>query len=661
MSTRSTKTKPRKNASGRKRTNGYTGKDIQVLEGLDPVRKRPGMYIGGTGKAGLHHLLWEIVDNAVDEATNGYATQIEVTLHKDGQSATVTDNGRGIPVDVHPKKKIPTLQLILTTLHSGGKFDGSNYITSGGLHGVGSSVVNALSEELVATVRRDGKTFEQRYSRGKPKTKLKTLRKSSRGSGTSIFFRPDAEIFSSVKFDPELVADQLEVKTFLNGSLRILFKDEARGTKQEFYHEGGVSEYLDRIVAADGTRSVHPEPFVIKQDEIVDGARLEIALRWTEKPRESILSFVNGIPTRDGGTHEGGLKDAIRSAVRSYMDTHSLMPKGLDVSADDVREGLVAVLNLFMVDPQFQGQTKEKLNNVGARAIVSGAVRLDLEKFLNARPTTGEAIAARVIQSARARAASRAAAKSVRRKTSLSHRLNLPGKLADCSSTDPEECELFIVEGDSAGGSAKQGRNRKFQAILPLRGKVLNAEQASLSKVSANKELSNIVQALGCGLGDKLNLARLRYRKVILLMDADSDGHHIATLLLTFFFRYMRPLIDEGVIYIAQPPLYRLDTKSETAWALDDKHRDKLVKQLRRKRKDLKIDIQRFKGLGEMMPKTLNETTLDPSSRQLLRVVVRDRDRLKTDQTISQLMGKDSAPRFDFIMQNASHVEELDV
>ncbi|MDX1740392.1 MAG: ATP-binding protein, partial [Rhodothermales bacterium] len=482
----------------------YTGKDIQVLEGLEPVRKRPGMYIGGTGKPGLHHLLWEIVDNAVDEATNGFASSIDVTLHSDGKSVTVADNGRGIPVDIHPKKKVPTLQVILTTLHSGGKFDNSNYITSGGLHGVGSSVVNALSSELRATVKRDGKTYEQRYKRGKPTTKLKVVNGKSRGTGTSIFFRPDDQIFETVEFDEDLIREQLDVKTYLNRNLRITFKDEKRGAKYEFHHEGGIAEYLAKLLSDRSLRPTHPDPFLVREDEFENGARVELTLQWTESPKEVIVSYVNGIPTVDGGTHEQGLKDAVRSAVRSYMDTHGLMPKGVDITADDIREGLVAIINLYMVDPQFQGQTKEKLNNPEARGLVVGSLRLDLEQYLNAHPTTGEAIAARVIQAARARMASRAAVRSVRRKSSVSHRLNLPGKLADCSSTDPSESELFIVEGDSAGGSAKQGRNRQFQAILPLRGKVLNAEQASMAKVQANKELSNIVEALGCGIGDSL-------------------------------------------------------------------------------------------------------------------------------------------------------------
>ena len=639
----------------------YTGKDIQVLEGLEPVRKRPGMYIGGTGKAGLHHLIREIVDNAVDEATNGFASLIEVTLHSDGKSISVMDNGRGIPVDIHPKKKIPTLQVILTTLHAGGKFDGSNYITSGGLHGVGSSVVNALSEELVATIKRGGKKYTQTYKRGVPATKLKKSKEAIRGTGTTIFFRPDDQIFGKVEFDAEWIKEYLEVKTYLNGSLKILFRDEVNKQKHEFYHEGGIAEYLDHLITSSNTRVVHPEAFIVRQDEIESGQRAEIALQWSESPKERIESFVNGIPTPDGGTHVQGLRDAVRSAIRAYMDTHDLMPKKLDLNADDIREGMVAVVNLFMVDPQFQGQTKDKLNNPEARNLMVGAVRLELEQFLNAHPTTGEAIATRVIQAAKARMASRAAVSSVRRKTSLSHRLTLPGKLADCSSTSPSESEIFIVEGDSAGGSAKQGRDRKTQAVLPLRGKVLNAEQANLQKVSANKELSNIVQALGCGLGDKMNLSHLRYHKVILLMDADSDGHHISTLLLTFLYRYMRPLIDEGYVYIAQPPLYRIDAGKETHWALDDADKDEIITQLQSKRKNINIDIQRFKGLGEMMPATLRETTLDPEKRRLLQVSIADTDKLTTETVISELMGKDAGARYTFIMEHASEVDELDV
>ena len=449
----------------------YTGRDIQVLEGLDPVRKRPGMYIGGTGKPGLHHLLWELVDNAVDEAANGYASTIEVTLHADKSSVTVSDNGRGIPVDNHPLKKIPALQVILTTLHSGGKFDSSQYTTSGGLHGVGASVVNALSKVLVATVKRDGQVYRQKYVRGQPKTKLTTVATGARGSGTTVYFEPDPEIFESTTFDETWIREQLEIKTYLNRNLRILFKDEAAGARYTFHHEGGIVEYLEELVREAGAAAVHEDIFTILQEELQGEARIEIALQWTEAPSERIASFVNGIPTRSGGTHVQGFKDAVRAAVRAYMDTHSLMPRSLDVTADDIREGLVAIVNMFMVDPQFQGQTKEKLNNPSARSLISGALRLDLEQFLNSHPTASDAIAARVIQAAKARQASRVAAHSVRRKGTLTKRLNLPGKLADCSTNNPAEAELFIVEGDSAGGSAKQGRDRKFQAVLPLRAR----------------------------------------------------------------------------------------------------------------------------------------------------------------------------------------------
>jgi len=639
----------------------YTGEDIDVLEGLEPVRKRPGMYIGGTGRPGLHHILWEVVDNAVDEATNGYASQIEVTLHEGGSSVTVTDNGRGIPVDIHPEKGVPTLELILTTLHSGGKFDASNYITSGGLHGVGVSVVNALSEEMTATVKRDGREFRQQFRKGTPVTDLEVTNESTRGTGTSIFFQPDPEIFESVEFDSDWIREQLEVKTYLNRDLKIVFTDETTDERHELHHEGGIKEYLEYIVEDLQVNTIHDDVFVMEDDDLEGEGHLEIALQWTDAPKEQVHTFVNGIPTQDGGTHEQGLRGGIRTVIRSYMDTHDLVPHRLDITADDTREGLVAIVNLFVVDPQFQGQTKDKLNNPSVRSLVSGALRTDLEQYLNDRPSTGEAIASRVVQAAKARRARRSASGGSGGASGSKKRLNLPGKLADCSSSTPSECELFIVEGDSAGGSAKQARDRATQAVLPLRGKVLNAEQATLDRVQSNKELSNIVQALGCGLGDALDLSDLRYHKVILLMDADSDGHHITTLLLTFFYRYMRPLLEGGFVFVAQPPLYRIDAGQETHWALDEADRDRILDEIASDGRNRNADIQRFKGLGEMMPGTLDETTLSPDSRRLLEVDIPDAERMVTERTITELMGRDSSARFDFIMQHAAEANELDV
>ncbi len=635
-------------------TSGYSAKDITVLEGLEPVRKRPGMYIGGVGKAGLHHLLWELVDNAVDEAINGYATSITVTLHREHTSATVADNGRGIPVDEHPVHKRSALELVMTTLHAGGKFDQSNYITSGGLHGVGSSVVNALSSSLTVRVRRDGSEYRQSYRRGRVAGPVERLG-DARGSGTTIRFRPDAGIFETVEFDPALVREHLETKAFLTRGLRIVLRDEGDGTTEEFKHDGGVVDFLAHIEAQQKARPVVDTPFVLERD---NGARIELALRWTEAPTEHLRSFVNGIPTRDGGTHELGLRDGVVRSVRGFIETHNLLPKGVTLTAEDIREGMVAVVSVFMLDPQFQGQTKSRLNNPDTRNLMSTAVRGALEQFLHANTTWGETVVARAIQAARARAASRKAAQQVRRKTAISRRLNLPGKLADCASPDPAECELFIVEGDSAGGSAKQGRDRRTQAILPLRGKVLNSEHVSLSKVLKHRELADIVSALGCGVGAQMDLERLRYHKVILLMDADSDGHHISTLLLTFFYRHMKPLIDGGHVYLAQPPLYRIDAGKATHWALDDAHKERILKQIGGRAKP---QITRFKGLGEMMPAVLRATTLDPAHRRLLQVIVPRDAALETDAVISELMGRDASARFRFIMERAAEVDELDV
>jgi DNA gyrase subunit B/topoisomerase-4 subunit B len=634
---------------------GYDASAISVLEGLEPVRKRPGMYIGGTGKEGLHHLVWEIVDNAVDEAINGYATTIHVTLEGDGRTVTVSDNGRGIPIDIHPKVGRPALEVILTTLHAGGKFDQGSYITSGGLHGVGSSVVNALSESMVASIRRGGFEWRQTYERGRVKTDL-TKVGPARGTGTRIRFTPDAEIFGDFVFDADAIFEHLEVSAFLNKGLRIVFKDAVANRREDIKHDGGVVDFLAAQVERLQCTRTTDEGFAVSREA---DPRIDLALAWTDRPRESFKSFVNGIPTRDGGTHEQGLRDGIVKAVRNYVETHDVsLPRGVKLTADDIREGVVAICSVFVHEPQFQGQTKDKLNNPEVRALVEGAVRAELEQWLNTHGSQADAILHRIVMAAKARQASRAATEQVRRKSAVNRRLNLPGKLADCSSTKPGDCEIFIVEGDSAGGSAKQGRDRKTQAILPLRGKVLNAEQASLKKVLGNNELSDIVKALGCGIGKDLDPSRLRYGKVILLMDADSDGHHISTLLLTFFYRYFKPLIDKGHIYIAQPPLYRIDWGKQTWWARDESERNRILKRLPPRAKP---EISRFKGLGEMMPKTLYETTLDPDRRRLLQVEIPDGAQLETDQVVSDLMGKDPQTRFREIMEWMALVEDVDV
>jgi DNA gyrase subunit B len=633
----------------------YTASDIEVLEGLEPVRKRPAMYIGGTDKSGYHHLLWEVLDNAVDEAINGHADRIEVALDADGRGATVSDNGRGIPVDMHPKFKKPALELILTTLHAGGKFEGKNYQVAGGLHGVGSSVVNALSEKLRVTVRRDGVEYEQSYARGKPRGPLVEKGKA-RGRGTTLYFRPDAKVFGDkLAFDAKVVRERLEVRSFLHAGLKIVFKDGATGEREELEHPEGVVEYLGKLITDRGKPPVHAQSFTLTRDE---DPRLEVALSWTEAPEELIKSYANGIPTSSGGTHENGLKQALTKAIRQYMGAHKLAPKGVTVTADDIREGIVAIISIYVRDPQFQGQTKDRLNNPEVAGPVEGAVRTALEQWLHDNKSMAEAIVARIVIAARAREASRAASQQVVRKSAVSHRLNLPGKLADCASTDPNESELFLVEGDSAGGNAKQGRNRKTQAILPLRGKVLNAERATAAQIAGNRELQDIVSALGCGMGKSFDVSKLRYGRVFLLMDADSDGHHIATLLLTFFYRMLPGLIRGGHIFIAQPPLYRIDAAKETHWALDDDEREGVVSKLPG---NVKPEISRFKGLGEMTADELWSTTLDPRRRRALRVTIDGE--LETDRLLSELMGRDAEPRFAFIMEHAPRAtaEELDV
>ena len=630
----------------------YTAKDITVLEGLEPVRKRPGMYIGGVGSAGLHHLVWEIVDNAVDEAMNGFASSIGVTLHEDGASITVSDDGRGIPVDVHPKTKQSALEVIFTVLHAGGKFEHGNYKTSGGLHGVGASVVNALSKELVATVRRDGFQWEQRFRQGVPQGGITKLG-PARGTGTTVYFHPDSTIFPKIEFDADLIRERLEIASYLHKGVRITFDDQVSSRKDVFAHDEGIVAYLQKLVVARGARAVHDAVFPLSKE---GGVRLDLALQWTEATDELIRSYVNGIPTGSGGTHEGGLRAGIGKAIRNYIETHNLTPKGVTLTADDLREGLTGVLSVFIAEPQFQGQTKDRLNNPEVQSAVDGLVRPALEHWLNHNISVAEAIIARIVLAARAREASRAAQQEVTRKTSPGNRLNLPGKLSDCTASGTAESELFIVEGDSAGGSAKQGRDRTRQAILPLRGKVLNAESASLSKVLENKELSDLVTALGCGLGKNFDATRLRYGKLILLADADSDGHHISTLLLTFIYRHLPQLIHMGRVYLAQPPLYRIDIGKETHWALDEAQKATILAQHKGRATP---EITRFKGLGEMMPKVLWETTLNPKTRRLLRVEITDA--LVTDRVINELMGKDASARFRFIMDRAEEARELDL
>ncbi len=631
----------------------YDAGDVQVLEGLEAVRRRPGMYVGGTDSRGLHHLVYEVVDNSIDEALAGACDEIEVVIHKD-RSVTVRDNGRGIPTAPHPEKKISTLQLVMTTLHAGAKFGGGGYKVSGGLHGVGVSAVNALSEwlEVVVDNPRDGLRYRQRYERGIPVTPVETLGKTDR-RGTTVTFRFDPTIFKDVDYQFDVLAQRMREMAFVTRGVTIRLIDERPDDfprRMTFYFEGGVLSFV-RYLNRNRT-PLHPPVYVEKE---VDGIGVEVAIQYTDSYTESVYPFANTIHTVDGGTHLTGLRAALTRTINDYARKAGLLKeKDPNFSGDDVREGLTAVVSVKHPDPQFESQTKVKLMNAEVKAIVESVVAEAFMEFLERDPASARRIVEKCLTSSRARAAARQARDLVIRKSVLES-TTLPGKLADCSERDPKRTELFIVEGDSAGGSAKQGRDRHFQAILPLRGKILNTERASINKVLSSKEIQALISALGTGIGDQFNLEGLRYGRVILLCDADVDGAHIRTLLLTFFYRYMQPLIEEGHLFIAQPPLYRIATAKEIYYAYTEAEKDEILKRL----DGDKVTIQRYKGLGEMNPEQLWETTMDPARRTLLQVTVEDA--AEADRIFTMLMGDAVLPRRRFIQTHAKEVQNLDV
>ena len=630
----------------------YDESQIQVLEGLEAVRKRPGMYIGTTSSRGLHHLVYEIVDNSIDEALAGFCSHIEVTINEDN-SITVVDNGRGMPVGIHPKIGRSTIEVIMTVLHAGGKFGGGGYKVSGGLHGVGASVVNALSEACEVTVTREGKVWQQKYSRGNILGDVTQIGESD-GHGTKTWFKPDHEIFETTEFELEILQSRLRELAFLNKGIRITLSDKREGQEkgETYYYEGGIKEFVNYLNRNKDV--LHPEPINVEGEK--DGIIAEVSLQYNDGYTENLYSFANNIDTIEGGTHLVGFKTAITRVINDYAKKFGhIKESDKNLSGDDVREGLTAVVSVKISEPQFEGQTKTKLGNSEVRGVVDSIVADGVGTFLEENPAVGKIIIDKALMAARARDAARKARELTRK--SVLERSTLPGKLADCSSKDPMECEIYIVEGDSAGGSAKQGRNRKFQAILPLRGKILNVEKQRLDRILNADSIRSMVTAFGAGIGKDFDVSKLRYNRVIIMTDADVDGAHIRTLLLTFFYRYMRPLIDEGHVFIAQPPLYKVSKGKKEIYAYTDEELESALNEMGGK--DSSVDIQRYKGLGEMNANQLWDTTMNPEERILLKATVEDA--IAADEIFTILMGDKVEPRREFIQKNAKKVSNLDI
>ncbi len=634
----------------------YDAQQIQVLEGLEGVRKRPGMYVGSTGTRGLHHLVFEVVDNSVDEALAGFCRRIDVIIHKDN-TVTVSDDGRGIPVDTVPKVGKPGVEVVMTMLHAGGKFGGGGYKISGGLHGVGVSVVNALSEWLEVEVHRDGKRYTQRFERGRRKTDLRVAGKADR-TGTTVLFKPDREIFVELEFDSKIIAQRLEELAYLNAGLVLTLQDERTGQQMEFQHQGGITELVRSLNRNKGTLA---DPISIHR--VRDGVEVDAAVQYNNGYLEHVFTYVNTINTTEGGTHLVGFRSALTRSINDYARRQGLLRNGdVGLQGDDVREGLTAVLSLKLTDPQFEGQTKTKLGNPEIKGLVESTVGEELAEYFETHPGDARRIVAKAVQAARAREAARQARDLVRRKNALDVG-TLPGKLADCAEKDPTKCEIFVVEGESAGGSAKAGRDRQFQAILPIQGKILNVEKARQDKMLGHEEIRALITALGTGIDKEFNFDKRRYDRVILMADADVDGAHIRTLLLTFLYRYMRELIERGKIFIAQPPLYLIKTAKRPYYAYSDGERDEITADL--SKQNVPYEIQRYKGLAEMNPEQLWETTMNPATRTLLQVEL-DRDTQtnganEVDELFKTLMGNDVEPRRQFIQKYAKEVRNLDI